>query len=129
MQKHISLREEDRKPPLCGEPEPMFMNDKQSKLVRGGPCTIHRSTELKSSSAHLQHQQINANGQALRTCAHVLYSWMTSSRSWTKTALCNAKIYRKEANQRPLTTSVDNCPCTSIAGVYIYFLLQQKPIQ
>src|SRR4051812_23806742 len=54
---------------------------------------------------------------------------MTSTRSWTKTALCNAKIYRYRPNRRSLTTSVDNCPCTSIASAYIYFLRQSKPIQ
>src|SRR4051812_13665820 len=34
-----------------------------------------------------------------------------------------------EAKQRSPTTSVDNCPCTSIAGAYIYFLRRSKPIQ
>src|SRR4051812_4178068 len=46
---------------------------------------------------------------------------MISSRSWTKTALCNAKIYQNKADSRSLTTSVDNYPCINIAGVYIYF--------
>src|SRR3954466_6664498 len=29
-------------------------------------------------------------------------------------------IYETDANRRSLTTSVDNCPSTSIAGTYIY---------
>src|SRR3954469_9273042 len=34
MQEQTQLREDNWQPPLCSEPEPMFMNDKQSKLVR-----------------------------------------------------------------------------------------------
>src|SRR3954470_23531325 len=46
---------------------------------------------------------------------------MTSSRSGTKTVLCDAKIYRNKVNRRSLATSVDNCPCRSIMGACIYF--------
>src|SRR3954468_10781094 len=34
MQEQTQLREDDWQPPLCSEPEHMFMNGKQSKLVR-----------------------------------------------------------------------------------------------
>src|SRR4051812_34783681 len=45
---------------------------------------------------------------------------MTSSRSWSEAVLCNAMIYKAEANRRSLTRSADNCPSASIAGTYIY---------
>src|SRR3954462_1713188 len=34
MQKQIQLREDNWQSPLCSKPEHMFINDKQSKLVR-----------------------------------------------------------------------------------------------
>src|SRR5436189_2426269 len=34
MQKQTQPREDNWQPPLCSDPEHMFMNDKQSKLVR-----------------------------------------------------------------------------------------------
>src|SRR4051812_10309699 len=34
-----------------------------------------------------------------------------------------------ETKWRSLTTSVDYCPCTSIAGTYIYFIRRPKPTQ
>src|SRR3954467_8733192 len=34
MQEQTQLREDNWQSPLCSEPEHMFMNDKQSKLVR-----------------------------------------------------------------------------------------------
>src|SRR5436190_22155433 len=34
MQEQTQLREDNCQPPLCSKPEHMFMNDKQSKLVR-----------------------------------------------------------------------------------------------
>src|SRR3954468_7893148 len=71
MQEQILLREDNWQSPPCSEPEPMFMNDKQSKLVR------------------------------------------------SSTAQCNDLPKQMQA-KRSLTTSVDNCPSTNIAGIYIY---------
>lgn len=71
MQEQTLLREDNWQPPPCSEPEYMFMNDKQSKLVR------------------------------------------------SSTAQCNDLPKQMQA-RRSLTTSVDNCPSTSIAGAYIY---------
>src|SRR3954468_8837805 len=71
MQEQTQLRENNWQPPLCSKPEHMFMNDKQSKLVR-------------SSTA-----QFNDFPKQMQA-------------------------------RRSLTTSVDNCPSTSIAGTYIY---------
>src|SRR4051812_38930535 len=71
MQEQTLLREDNWQPPPCSEPEYMFMNDKQSKLVR------------------------------------------------SSTAQCNDFTKQMQA-RRSFTTSVDNCPSTSIAGTYIY---------
>src|SRR3954469_7606066 len=71
MQEQTLPGEDNWQLPLCSEPEPMFMIDKQSKLVR-------------SSIA-----QYNDLPKQMQT-------------------------------RRSLTTSVDNCPNTSIAGTYIY---------
>src|SRR3954464_2635305 len=79
MREKTLLREDNWQSPLCSKPEPMFMNDKQSKLVR------------------------------------------------SSTAQC--KDLPEQKLTRDLTTSVDNCPCSSIAGIYIYFIRRSKPIQ
>src|SRR3954467_8576774 len=71
MQEQTQLREGNWQSPLCSKPEYMFMNDKQSKLVR------------------------------------------------SSTAQCNDLLEQMQA-RRSLTTSVDNRPSTSIAGIYIY---------
>src|SRR3954471_13358072 len=71
MQEQILLKEDNWKAPPCSKSEPMFMNDKQSKLVR------------------------------------------------SSTAQCN-DLPKQMQTRRSLTTSVDNCPSTSIAGTYIY---------
>src|SRR3954465_1658328 len=71
MQEQTLLREDNGQSLLCSEPEHMFMNDKQSKLVRS---SIAQSKDL----------------------------------------------LEQMLNRRSLTTSVDNCPSTSIAGIYIY---------
>src|SRR3954465_1533676 len=71
MQEQTLLREDNWQTPPFSEPEPMFMNDKQSNLVR------------------------------------------------SSTAQCN-DLTKQEQARRSLTTSVDNCPSTSITGTYIY---------
>src|SRR4051812_19545205 len=71
MQEQTLLREDNWQSSLCCKPEHMFMNDKQSKLVR------------------------------------------------SSTAQCNDPPKQMQA-RRSLTTSVDNCPSTSITGTYIY---------
>src|SRR2546430_16410527 len=71
MQEQTQFREGNWQPSPCSKPEHMFMNDKQSKLVR------------------------------------------------SSTAQCNDFSKQMQA-WRSLTTSVDNCPSTSIAGTYIY---------
>src|SRR3954471_15618124 len=71
MQEQTQPREDNRQSPLCSEPERMFMNDKQSKLIR------------------------------------------------SSTAQCNDPPTQMQA-RRSLTTSVDNCPSTSITGTYVY---------
>src|SRR3954469_22782710 len=71
MQEQTQLREDSWQSPPCGKLEHMFMNDKQSKLVRSSTA---RRNDLP--------KQMQARGF--------------------------------------LTTSVDNCPSTSIAGTYIY---------
>src|SRR4051812_10666919 len=71
MQEQTQLREDNWQPSLCSEPEHMFMNDKQSKLVR------------------------------------------------SSTAQCD-DLPKQMQTRRSLTTSVDNCPSTSITGTYIY---------
>src|SRR3954465_1577352 len=71
MQEQTLLREDNGQSLLCSEPEHMFMNDKQSKLVR-------------SSTAQ------------------------------------SKDLPEQTLNRRSLTTSVDNCPSTSIASTYIY---------
>src|SRR3954471_8473465 len=71
MQEQTQLREDSWQPSLCSEPEHMFMNDKQSKLVRSSTA---RRNDLP--------KQMQARGFP--------------------------------------TTSVDNCPSTSISGAYIY---------
>src|SRR3954463_1835003 len=71
MQEQTQLRKDNWQPPLCSKPEHMFMNDKQSKLVR------------------------------------------------SSTAQCN-DLPEQMQTKRSLTTSVDNRPSTSIAGIYIY---------
>src|SRR5436190_4216812 len=43
MQEQTQLREDNWQPPLCSEPEHMFMNDKHSKLVRSN---IAQSNDL-----------------------------------------------------------------------------------
>src|SRR3954469_11130509 len=72
MQEQTLLRENNWQPPPCSKPEPMFMNDKQSKLVR------------------------------------------------SSTAQCNDLPKQMQPGDF-FTTSVDNCPSTSIAGMYIYY--------
>src|SRR3954466_9373538 len=71
MQEQTQLREGNWQSPLCGKPEYMFMNDKQSKLVR------------------------------------------------STTTQCNDLPKQMQA-RRSLTTSVDNCPSTSITGTCVY---------
>src|SRR3954465_11601841 len=71
MQEQTLLREGNWQSPPCSKPEYMFINDKQSKLVK------------------------------------------------SSTAQCNDLPKQMQA-RRSLTTSVDNCPSTSIAGTYIY---------
>src|SRR3954465_4859963 len=71
MQEQTQLREDNWQPPLCSKPEHMFMNEKQSKLVRSN---IAKGNDLP--------KQMQA--------------------------------------RRSLTTSVDNCPSTSIAGTHVY---------
>src|SRR5436190_15453891 len=71
MQEQTLLSEDDWQSPLCSKPEYMFMNDKQSKLVR------------------------------------------------SSTAQCNDLSKQMQA-RRSLTTSVDNCPSTSITGTCVY---------
>src|SRR5438270_8892396 len=80
MQEQTLLRKNNWQPPLCSEPEPMFMNDKQSKLVK------------------------------------------------SSTAQCNDPTKQMQA-RRSLTTSVDNCPSTSIAGTYNYCAGDQSQFQ
>src|SRR3954467_4563413 len=70
MQEQTQLREGNWQSPLCSKPEHMFMNDKQSKLVR------------------------------------------------SNTAQCNDLPKQMQA-RRSLTTSVDNCPSTGIAGTHV----------
>src|SRR3954464_15298186 len=71
MQKQTQLGKDSWQSPPCSKLEHMFMNDKQSKLVRS---SIARRNDLP--------KQMQA--------------------------------------RRSLTTSVDNRPSTSIAGIYIY---------
>src|SRR3954464_5462245 len=71
MQEQTLPREDNWQSPLCSKSEYMFMNDKQSKLVR------------------------------------------------SSIAQCNDFTKQMQA-RRSLTTSVDNCPSTSIAGTYVY---------
>src|SRR4051812_14971389 len=71
MQEQTQLGEDSWQSPPCSKLEHMFMNDKQSKLVRSSTA---RRNDLP--------KQMHARGF--------------------------------------LTTSVDNCPSTSIAGAYIY---------
>src|SRR3954468_7483479 len=71
MQEQTQLRENNWQPPPCSKLEHMFMNDKQSKLVR------------------------------------------------SSTAQCNDFTKQMQA-RRSLTTSVDNCPSTSITGTCVY---------
>src|SRR3954470_7805450 len=70
MQKQTLLREDNGQSLLRRKPEYMFMNDKQSKLVR------------------------------------------------SSTAQCNDFTKQMQA-RKSLTTSVDDCPSTNIAGIYI----------
>src|SRR3954470_19302399 len=71
MQEQTLLREGNWQSPPCSKPEHMFMNDKQSKLVR------------------------------------------------SSIAQCN-DFTKQMQTRRSLTTSVDNCPSTSITGTYVY---------
>src|SRR3954463_3635839 len=71
MQRQTLLREDNWQPSPCSEPEHMFMNDKQSKLVK------------------------------------------------SSTAQCNDLTKQMQA-RRSLTTSVDNCPSTSITSTCVY---------
>src|SRR3954466_10120475 len=71
MQEQTLLREDNWQSPPYSEPEYMFMNDKQSKLVR---------------SSTVQYNDFTKQMQA----------------------------------RRSLTTSVNNCPSTSITGTFIY---------
>src|SRR3954470_7361492 len=77
MQDQTLLRENNGQSPLCSGPKHMFMNDKQSKLVRSSTA----------QSKDLPEQMLN---------------------------------------RRSLTTSVDNCPSTSIAGTYTYCIGDQS---
>src|SRR3954467_5271300 len=54
---------------------------------------------------------------------------MTSSQSWSKAVLHSAMIHQRRCNQRSLTTSVDPCPSTSIAGTYNYCTGDQSQFQ
>src|SRR3954465_3159165 len=80
MQEQTLLREDNWQTPPFSEPEPMFMNDKQSNLVR------------------------------------------------SSTAQCN-DLTKQMQTRRSLTTSVDNCPSTSITGTYIYCTGDQSQFQ
>src|SRR5256886_15839719 len=71
MQEQTLPKEDTWQSPLCSKPEYMFMNDKQSRLVRGS------------------------------------------------TAQCNDLTKQMQA-RKSLTTSVDNCPSTSITGTCVY---------
>src|SRR3954463_12681494 len=80
MQEQTLLGEDNWQPSPCSEPEHMFMNDKQSKLVK------------------------------------------------SSTAQCNDPPMQMQARRSP-TTSVDNCPSTSIAGTYNYYTGDQSQFQ
>src|SRR5436190_23083615 len=66
MQEQTLLREDNWQPPPCSEPEPMFMNDKQSKLVRSSTAQCSELPKQMQPGDLLQHQEITAQAPALR---------------------------------------------------------------
>src|SRR3954465_5846699 len=69
MQEQTLFREDNWQSPPGSKPEPMFINDKQSKMVRSSTAQCNDSSIQMQTGDLLQHQQITAQTPALR--AHI----------------------------------------------------------
>src|SRR3954466_688170 len=69
MQEQTHLREDNWQSPPCSKPEPMFMNDKQSKLVRSSTAQCNDLSIQMQTGDLLQYQYITAQAPALRAHA------------------------------------------------------------